>query len=284
MTVNSKEQDESSVIRNQPGDIGKLHKEQVALYWDFENIHAAVLEEKYGEGVYRKVFNDLQEPVVNIAAIVRYASNLGNISVNRAYANWERFGSYRFSLLEHSIDLIQLFPAGGKGKNGADIRLAIDVMQDMQTYKHIKIVVIVSGDSDYISLVQRCKQCGREVFGVGVQRASSQYLMKSCSKFKFYHTLLDDARYLLVNAIYNLLANEEKACMLKARLHPAITRLYPTFDVGNYGFSSFVEFLNECRDLLSISQGDNDQMISLSEQGFKLLQEEKTGVNSLMPN
>lgn len=248
---------------------------QVAVYWDFENIHAAVLEEKEGEGTYRRVFNEIQDPVVKIGAIVRYVSGLGTIAINRAYANWERFSSYRLALLEHSIDLIQIFPPGGKAKNGADIRLAIDVIQDILVFPHITTVVIISGDSDYISLVQRCKQQGRDVFGIGVQRAASQFLIKSCNEFKFYHTLFDDARQLLVTTLHTLLRVEGKEHVLKARVRPAMTRMDPDFDEANYGFSSFVEFLDQCRDLVCISQGENDHLISISREGYKLVGEDE---------
>ncbi len=206
-------QNDYSAIPNPPMNLVNAPLPQVAIYWDFENIHAAVLEEKEGEGTYHRVFNEPQEPVVNVGAVIRYASTLGTIAINRAYANWERFGNYRLALLEHSIDLIQIFPPGRKLKNGADIRLAIDVIQDIQNFPHIKVVIVVSGDSDYIALVQRCKQQARDVFGVGVQRAASQYLIKSCNEFKFYHTLLDDIRQLLVNTIHTLLTGGGKgAC------------------------------------------------------------------------
>ncbi len=61
-----------------------------------------------------------------------------------------------------------------------------------------------------------------------------------------------------------------------------MTRTDPAFDERSYGFSSFVEFLNECHDLISIIPGENDHLISLSEKGSKLVDVEKTGSGRLM--
>ncbi len=60
-----------------------------------------------------------------------------------------------------------MFPLSGT-KNGADIRLAIDVIDDLSRYDYVNHVLIVAGDSDYVSLAQRCKRLGRTVIGVGV--------------------------------------------------------------------------------------------------------------------
>ena len=43
-----------------------------AIYWDFENLHAGLLEAKYGEGAYAKQDNRFraQEPLIDVQAIV----------------------------------------------------------------------------------------------------------------------------------------------------------------------------------------------------------------------
>jgi hypothetical protein len=44
----------------------------VALYWDFENLHAGIMEAKYGEGAYAKQDNrfKVQEPLIDVQALV----------------------------------------------------------------------------------------------------------------------------------------------------------------------------------------------------------------------
>ena len=81
------------------------------------------------------------------------------------------------------------FPAAAYGKNGADIRLAVDAVEDMFRLPDLTHVVIVAGDSDYIALAQRCKRLGRYVVGVGVAGSSSKALAAACDDFVIYDAL-----------------------------------------------------------------------------------------------
>ena len=81
------------------------------------------------------------------------------------------------------------FPAAAYGKNGADIRLAVDAVEDMFRLPDLTHVVIVAGDSDYIPLAQRCKRLGRYVVGIGVAGASSRALAAACDEFVIYDSL-----------------------------------------------------------------------------------------------
>jgi hypothetical protein len=83
-----------------------------------------------------------------------------------------------------------MFPTTGSyQKNGADIRLSVDVVEDMFRLPDITHVVIVAGDSDFIPLAQSCKRLGRYVVGIGVAGASSKSLAAACNEFKFYGEL-----------------------------------------------------------------------------------------------
>ena len=48
----------------------------VALYWDFENLHAGLMEAKNGDGAYAKQDNRFkpQEPLVDVQALVELAA------------------------------------------------------------------------------------------------------------------------------------------------------------------------------------------------------------------
>ncbi|WP_373684667.1 hypothetical protein [Ramlibacter montanisoli] len=83
----------------------------VALYWDFENLHAGLVE-AVDPGAYARPDNrfKVQEPLVNVPAVIALAASLGPLSINRAYCNWQFFGRYREVLLESAMDLVQLFP------------------------------------------------------------------------------------------------------------------------------------------------------------------------------
>ena len=162
----------------------------VALYWDFENLHASLLEAKE-EGAYAKQDNrfKVQEPLVNVQAVIALAATLGPIAINRAYCNWQYFGRYRDALLQNTMELVQLFPPGGSAKNGADIRLCLDAMEDVARFEHIDTVVIVSGDSDYMPIAQKLKAAGRTLVGIGARPFTNAHWAKSCHAFHYYETL-----------------------------------------------------------------------------------------------
>lgn len=162
----------------------------VALYWDFENLHASLWETRQGEPYAR---NDnrfkVQEPLVDVQAVVDMAAALGPIAIHRAYCNWQYFGRYRDLLLQNAVDLVQLFPPGGTAKNGADIRLALDAMEDVGRFAHLGTVVIVGGDSDFMPLAQKLRAAGRKVVGVGDRKSTGRYWAASCNDFRFYESL-----------------------------------------------------------------------------------------------
>ncbi len=164
----------------------------VALYWDFENIHAGLCEERepgsYARGDFR--FKP-QEPLVNVQAVVDLAASFGPISINRAYCNWQFFGRYRDTLLQNAVELVQLFPPGGAAKNGADIKLCLDATEDIGRFGHIGTVIIVGGDSDFMPVSQKIKAAGRTLIGVGTRKSTNRHWAKSCHEFRYYENLLE---------------------------------------------------------------------------------------------
>src|SRR5687767_10772214 len=167
----------------------------VALYWDFENLHAALCEEK-DPGAYARPDNRFkpQEPLVDVQAVVDLAASFGPIAIHRAYCNWQFFGRYRDVLLQNGVELIQLFPPGGTAKNGADIKLCLDAVEDIARFAHIQTVVIVGGDSDFMPAAQKIKAAGRRLVGVGTRKATNRYWATSCHEFRYYDDLAETAR------------------------------------------------------------------------------------------
>ena len=166
----------------------------VALYWDFENLHASLCEGRQ-IGAYNPQDNRfrVQEPLIDIQAVVDLAASFGPIAIHRAYCNWQYFSRYRDALLQNAVELIQLFPPGGSAKNGADIRLCLDAMEDIGRFAHIGTVVIVSGDSDFMPLSQKVKAAGRRVVGIGCEQNTNRHWARSCSEFRYYGNLAASA-------------------------------------------------------------------------------------------
>ena len=75
-----------------------------------------------------------------------------------AYGDWKRAGDYGRLMSQHAIRMVQRNLTPGGDKNGADINLALDALEMAFTHDHINAFVIVGGDSDFITLVEKLKQ------------------------------------------------------------------------------------------------------------------------------
>ncbi len=163
---------------------------KVAIYWDFENLHAVLTDQEYGPEYYREHRMSVQAPVVDVVPVLDYAASFGDVIIHRAYGNWQFFSRYRDALNGAGIDLIQMFPRGANMKNSADIRMALDALGDIYAHPHLTHVVVVSSDSDFISLAQKVKQAGKFVAGVGVEKNANRFWIASCNEFRFYSALV----------------------------------------------------------------------------------------------
>lgn len=128
--------------------------------------------------------------MVDVGAIIDYASSFGTVALTRAYADWSvpANAAYKSQVIDRAVDLVQLFATSGT-KNGADIRLSIDAINDLVDHADLTHVVIVGGDSDYIALAQRCRRMGRFVVGIGVTGSTSRALVAACDEFSDYGDL-----------------------------------------------------------------------------------------------
>lgn len=260
----------------------------VAVYWDFENIHASLSDLLYGESSYQSKRFAVQDNLVKLKAVMDYVAGIGDVAINRAYANWQFFSRYRDNFNEVGIDLIQIFPRGKNMKNGADIRLALDVVEDINHYSHITHVVIAGGDSDFISLAQKVKQSGRLIIGIGVQETTNEYWVKCCNEFKYYQTLLEksgeaatevrlkhlnanigDGEKLLTDAIKRLISQRGENKVSKGHLKSVMQRLDPAFDETNYGFATFTAFLNNFSNKIETLDNDSGGHVGLRTEIFQ---------------
>jgi hypothetical protein len=170
---------------------------RVAVYLDFDNIVISRYDQVNGRNSFQRdkakglETDRLQRATVDVGAIIDFASSFGTLVLTRAYADWSADvnAGYRGQLVSRAVDLVQLFPAAAYGKNGADIRLAVDAVEDMFRLPDLTHVVIVAGDSDYIALAQRCKRLGRYVVGIGVAGSSSRSLAAACDEFVTYDAI-----------------------------------------------------------------------------------------------
>jgi len=177
---------------------------RVAVYLDFDNIVMSWYDRVHGRNSYgrdrQRIAEDPTEPeiaerlakaTVDVGAIIDYAASFGSLMLTRAYADWSSpvNAEYRSQLVARAVDLVQLFPAAAYAKNGADIRLAVDAVEDMFRIPDLTHVVIVAGDSDFVPLAQRCRRLGRYVIAMGVAGSTAKSLAAACDEFEAYDNL-----------------------------------------------------------------------------------------------
>src|SRR5712671_7212573 len=97
-------------------------------------------------------------------------------------------------MAENAVQMVQRLPSPRGDKNGADINLALDALEMAFTHEHINAFTIVSGDSDFIALVNKLKQYDKTIFVVGGKAFTSTILQKNCHEFISYESMLDDSR------------------------------------------------------------------------------------------
>ncbi|TFC55250.1 MULTISPECIES: NYN domain-containing protein [unclassified Cryobacterium] len=181
---------------------------RVGLYIDFDNIVISRYQQLHGRNAFQRdgirnfdktsrdadpeVAGRLAAATVDFNAIIDFAASFGTLVVNRAYADWSVpvNASYQRQLMSRAVDLTQLFTTTTRGtKNGADIRLAVDVVEDLFRLPDLTHVIIIAGDSDYIALAQKSKRLGRFVVGIGVAGSTSTSLAAACDEFEDYDSL-----------------------------------------------------------------------------------------------
>lgn len=255
------------------------HDRSVALYWDFENLHASLVEARLGEGAYNKPDGRFkaQEPLVDVQAIVDLAASFGPVAINRAYCNWQYFGRYRDALLQAGVELIQLFSPGASAKNGADIRLCLDAVEDMGRFGHIGTVMVVGGDSDFMPVSQKIKAAGRTLVGVGARKNTNRHWARSCHEFRYYENLLELAASSsafapeaasppadMVRRALRLLADARGDDWVSMEsLWHMVKRLDSTFDFKEHGHGSFAALIAGLDALVEIRPGQGEPMARL---------------------
>src|SRR4051795_11416077 len=153
-------------------------KLKIAVFIDFDNIEIGV------KSTLQREFD--------VAAVLDALKERGEIVTKIAYANWGRQESSTRQLAEHAVQMVQRDPSPRGDKNGADINLALDALEMAFTHDHINAFAIVSGDSDFIALVNKLKQYDKRIFVVGGRAFTSTILQKNCHEFIAYESVMDD--------------------------------------------------------------------------------------------
>ena len=229
--------------------------QNLTLFIDFENIAIGVAE---------------AGTRFDVQLVLERLLEKGNILVKRAYADWARFKDYKTPLHEAAVELIEIPQRRMTGKNSADIRMVVDVMDLSFNKPHLGTFVVASGDSDFSPLVSKLRENNKYVIGLGVRGSTSALLVSSCDEFIYYEDLVREqerktdtrqrlpgrlakvpekkveAFELLIDAVRGLV-REDKDVLWGSMIKQTMKRKNPSFDESTHGYSSFSKLLEDAQ-------------------------------------
>jgi uncharacterized protein (TIGR00288 family) len=227
----------------------------IAVFIDFENLAI---------GVHRMQAGDFQ-----IQLVLKRLLEKGRIVYKRAYCDWSRYRDAVREFHGQGIELIDIPQTKMSGKNSADIRMVVDAMDLCYAKQHIDIFALISGDSDFSPLVSKLKENNRRVLGCGVKSSTSDLLIANCDEFIYYDDLIrvakktpprearpkdgdakKDKQQEAAERVLEVLHSIEQDFdpLWGSTLKQAIRRVYPGFNEGYYGHSTFSDLLESLED------------------------------------
>ena len=223
-----------------------LEDHKIALFIDFENIALGVKDTSY------KTFD--------VQLVLARLLEKGKVVARRAYADWDRYGSYKRGFHEAGIELIDIPLKAYSGKNSADIRMVVDALDLCYAKEHVTTFALVSGDSDFSPLVSKLRENDKYVIGLGVKNSTSELLVSGCDEFIFYEDLIRAVQEAPPLAglpkkqreCFALLADSIKALMRDGKevlwgsmIKQTMQRKRPEFNEEYFGYSTFSALLED---------------------------------------
>ncbi|NIN64259.1 MAG: NYN domain-containing protein, partial [Anaerolineae bacterium] len=224
----------------------------VAVFIDFENIYISV-HNKYDA-----------DP--NFEYVMDKCAEYGRITIARAYADWYRYPRVTSALYAHGIEPMYVptyyyerdkAHSASAIKNSVDIHLCIDAIKTLYGYPNIRSYILVTGDRDFIPVVNTIRQYGKWVVVIGVGGAASSHLAQSADEFMLYQHLMDKEVKEAPRDIYDALeeainlARQRDNVSTMATLKLLMMEILEGFDEKDYRdsegkpFAKFKDFVRE---------------------------------------
>jgi uncharacterized LabA/DUF88 family protein len=254
---------------------------RIAVFIDFDNIEIGV--------------KNTLNAAFDAGLVLEALKERGEVVSKTAYSDWQRAGGYSRLLTQHAIRMVQRNLTPGGDKNGADINLALDALEMAFTHSHINAFVIVGGDSDFLSLVEKLKQYDKKVFIVGGRQFTSQILQRNCHEFIAYENLvgsgngaaagggarrqsgrdrapIEQALPLVTRAL-KVLSEREVSPQL-GLLKSTLLQLDSTFSERSYGAGSFRDFVQKLENIgvVKVHHGRGGLLVELADNAQAMLE------------
>lgn len=161
----------------------------VAVFWDFEHLHQALMLDKHGHTGHKKANGRLQPKMVSVEVVMDYARSLGQVLTNEAFGNWHWMARYRQPLLLEETTLVHVFPEDQYAPADVFPSLVVRIKRFIQDNQDVTKVVLVGMDDDYVQLAEDLKALGCQVYGLGTDSLKDDALRETCGEFKDYYDL-----------------------------------------------------------------------------------------------
>jgi uncharacterized protein (TIGR00288 family) len=221
----------------------------IATFVDFENLAIGVRAMRTGD--------------FKIGLVLKRLLEKGRLVFKRAYCDWSRYQDSVREFHGQGIELIDIPQTKMSGKNSADIRMVVDALDLCYSKTHIDVFALISGDSDFSPLVSKLKENNKRVIGCGVKSSTSDLLIANCDEFIYYDDLIrtaskskpapkkakkpEDKRQEASDRLLEVLHSLEQdyESVWGSMLKQTIRRVFPGFNEGYYGYSSFSDLLED---------------------------------------
>ena len=269
-------------------------KLKFAVFIDYDNIEIGV------KSTLRREFD--------VECVLEGIKERGEVVAKVAYGNWSRQASETRAFTEHGVQMVQRDTTPRGDKNGADINLALDALEMAFTRDHINAFAIISGDSDFMALVNKLKQYNKRVYIVGGKAFTSTILQRNCHEFISYESLLDQSpsrsrrgggaaqrvrrrRSLPLSKAVPLIDRALNALEIRSvqpqlgLLKSTMLQLDSAFTENDYGTSSFSSFIEKlvAKDILGLTTIDGHLVVDRKSKREELEEETSLGPEDALP-
>ncbi|MCI0394098.1 MAG: NYN domain-containing protein [Chloroflexi bacterium] len=242
------------------------------------------------------IFLDLDNVVIGAAeANLTFDINLvldhikeitnGRLVLRRAYGDWRQRENMTKELASAGFDLQSTVRLGSNSKNLADMQMVVDSLETLVDGHNFATYVLVTGDRDFMPLVQALRKRGKQVIGMGIRHTTSAGLVRLCDQYVYYEELVtkayqledDQVAELIKRALDQLLQEESRipASLLKQRMQ-ALSK--GAFSRSRHGKRNFSKLLQDFADVVQLEQ--EETTLYVTRPGKKPVQKSKNGAPS----
>ena len=278
------------------------HSEDVALFIDWENFKISLAS---------------GNRTPNVSALKEEVSNYGRVVVAKAYADWVTRAPELRGASQFTLDPPALYAAGiepvyvptrlpqvgtssdptrtFRVKNSVDVKMTADCIECAHSYSNIGTFVLVSGDSDFIHVINALRAMGKRVIIIGVSWSTSRRLADQVDGLILYDADVDpvtppepatstsngrSAAKLstqskqqlpeVIRAIEDIVRSERQAgrSTLLTSLKQRLMRRIPGFDEKKLGFSGFKKLMQR------VEQEGNVKLVTVGLVDWVVLSDE----------